>query len=75
MMWANKPRGQLRSQLFVAAVIFYPSWDDEKENRELRGGIRRLGEEMEQKTTLCETSKGLMSGSSGRECLAASGGN
>ncbi|RMB92059.1 hypothetical protein DUI87_31588 [Hirundo rustica rustica] len=74
-MWANKPRGQLRSRLFVAAVIFYPIRDDEEENRELGGGIRRLGKEMEQKMTLCETSEGLMSGSSGRECLAASGGN
>lgn len=75
VMWANKPRGQPGSQLFVAAVIFYPSRDDEEENRELGGGIRRLGEEMEQKMTLCETSEGLMSGGSGRECLAASGGN
>lgn len=62
VMWANKPRGQLRSQLFVAAVIFYPSRGDEEENRELGGGIQRLGEEMEQKTILCETSEGLMSG-------------
>lgn len=75
VMWANKPRGQPRSQLFVAAVIFYPSRDDEEENRELGGGIQRLREEMEQKMTLCETSEGLMSGGSGRECLAASGGN
>lgn len=43
VMWANSPRGELRSRCFAAAVIFYPSRDDEEESGELGGDSKAGG--------------------------------